>query len=104
MRNLLLTGTAGLILAIGVASTANANNSNVPTWSPLSINTDLWRPMPRYRVRSMNEGRAAHVTTAPSDQIFSNGSSDANYMVNPDTDHSPANVSDGTNEAPMADQ
>jgi hypothetical protein len=101
MRNLLLAGTAGLLLTIGVASAAN---SNVPTWSPLSINTDLWRPMHRYRARTMKEGRAAHVKTAPPDQIFSDGSSDSNHLVNPDIDHSPANVSDGANEAPMADQ
>jgi hypothetical protein len=100
MRNVWMTGTAGLILAIGVAGAANANNANVPAWSPLSINTNVAQPMHRYRSHRMSEGRAAYVTPMPQDgPIFSNGSSEADHMATPDN-NAPGGV---TNEAPLAD-
>jgi hypothetical protein len=34
MRNLLLAGTAGLLVILGAAGVANAANPNVPSWSP----------------------------------------------------------------------
>jgi hypothetical protein len=105
MRNVLLAGTAGLFLALGAVGAANANNPNVPVWSPLSINTDLGRPMHRYRAHRMTEGRAAYTKPAQPDQIFSDGSSDDKHLVNPDLDTNPANASGAIkNEEPMADQ
>lgn len=37
MRNLLVAGTAGLLIALGAAGAANAANPNVPTYSPYTI-------------------------------------------------------------------
>ena len=105
MRNLLFAGTAGLLLVVGAAGAANANNPNVPTWSPLSINTNLGQPLHRYRGHLVKEGRAAYVQTAQPNPIFSDGSSDSNYLVNPDVDTKPSNASGGIkNEEPMADR
>jgi hypothetical protein len=59
MRNLLLAGTAGLLLAFGVGA-ADANNPSVPTWSPYSINTDLpGRTLFRHHARRIAEARLA---------------------------------------------
>jgi hypothetical protein len=105
MRNILMAGTAGLILAIGAVGAANAHNANVPTWSPLSINTNLAQPMHRYRAHGMSEGRSTYVTPERTNQIFSNGSSEAEHMATPDNDNNSANFpGEATNEAPMADR
>jgi hypothetical protein len=101
MRNLLIAGTCSLILAFGVAGGANANNANVPNWSPLSINTNLAQPMHHYRTHGMSEGRAAFISQHPN-QIFSNGSSEADHMVAPDIGSN--SDSGAPNEAPMADR
>jgi hypothetical protein len=101
MRNLLVAGTAGLMLAIGATGAAYANNPNVPAWSPLSINTNIGQPMYRYHTHRTSEHRAAFVAPMPPDRpIFSNGSSEADHTVPPDN----GNNGGATNEAPMADQ
>jgi hypothetical protein len=106
MRNLLLGGTVGVALTIGAAGAAYANNPNVPTWSPLSINTNVGYPMYRHHSYRMSEHRAAYVKATPPDRpIFSNGSSEEEHLLTPDNDHSSANVPSGAmNEAPMADR
>ena len=106
MCNLLLAGTAGLVLTIGAAGAAYANNPNVPIWSPLSINTDIGRPMYRHHSYRMSEHRAAYAAPTPPDRpIFSNGSSEDQHIVAPDSDNNSANVPAGaTNDAPMADR
>jgi hypothetical protein len=74
MRNILLAGSAGLLVAFSAAGVANANNPNVPIWSPYSLNTNVGAPArhPMHRVAKATK------MDAP---IFSNGSSDENYMV-----------------------
>jgi hypothetical protein len=106
LRNLLLAGTAGLVLTIGAAGAAYANNPNVPIWSPLSINTDIGRPMYRHHSYRTSEHSAAFVAPTPPDRpIFSNGSSEDQHMVAPDNGDNSANVPAGaTNDAPMADR
>jgi hypothetical protein len=37
MRNFLIAGTTGLLIALGAASGANAANPNVPTYSPYTL-------------------------------------------------------------------
>jgi hypothetical protein len=84
MRNLLIAGTFGLILTIGAAGGAYANNPNVPSWSPLSINTNIGRPM-YYHPHRMSEHRAASVAPTPPDRpIF--GSSEGQHTVTPESD------------------
>jgi hypothetical protein len=104
--NLLLAGTAGLVLTIGAAGAAYANNPNVPIWSPLSINTDIGRPMYRHHSYRTSEHSAAFVAPTPPDRpIFGNGSSEDQDMVAPDNGDNSANVPAGaTNDAPMADR
>jgi len=71
-------GTAGLLLVVGAAGAANANNPNVPTWSPLSINTNLGQTW--YASRPPDDrGRAAYVKPMPQTDIFSDRSSDGNH-------------------------
>jgi hypothetical protein len=95
MRNVLLAGTAALMLAVGASGAGYANNPNVPTWSPLSINTNVGRPM-YYHPRRMSEHRAAFVTPTPPDRpIFSNGSSEDQHMVTPESDNNSAAGSTG---------
>jgi hypothetical protein len=103
MRNMLTAGIAGLVLAIGAAGAAYAYNPNVPSWSPLSINTNLGQSMYRYHAHRMSEHRAAYATPTPPDRpIFGNGSSEADHMGSPDNgDNSAVGT---TNEAPMADR
>jgi hypothetical protein len=104
MRNLLRTGTVGLILTIGATGAAYANNPNVPAWSPLSINTNMGHLM-YYHSHRMSEHRAAFVVPTPPDRpIFSNGSSEDQHMVTPDNENSAAGDSGVKNEAPMADR
>lgn len=95
MRTILLA-SAGLIIALSTAGVANANNPNVPSWSPYSLNTNAWRPQrhPMRRMAQLREGRAA--ATKAQAPIFSDGSSDENYMV-PDSSAAPAT---GAPEAP----
>jgi hypothetical protein len=105
MRNLLIAGTAGLLLAVGATGAAYANNPNVPIWSPLSINTDIGRPMYRHHAHRMSEERAAYVAkTQPEEQIFSNGSSEDQHMVTPDSGTNAASDPGVQNEAPMTDR
>jgi hypothetical protein len=105
VRNPLIAGTVGLVLTIGAAGAAYANNPNVPIWSPLSINTDIGRPMYRHHSHRMSEGRAAYVgQTQPDQQIFSNGSSEDQHMVTPDSSDNSANGPGVKNEAPLADR
>ena len=95
MRNLLFAGTAGLLLVVGAAGAANANNPNVPTWSPLSINTNLGQTMVRHRAHRMTEGRAAYVKPMPQTDIFSDGSSDGNHNYPLDGNIGQSNVPGG---------
>ena len=95
MRNLLFAGTAGLLLVVGAAGAANANNPNVPTWSPLSINTNLGQTMVRHRAHRMTEGRAAYVKPMPPTDIFSDGSSDGNHNYPLDGNNGQSNVPGG---------
>jgi hypothetical protein len=105
MRNLLIAGTAGLMLAVGATGAAYANNPNVPMWSPLSINTDIGRPVYRHHARRMSEERAAYLAkTQPEEQIFSNGSTEDQHMVAPDSGDNAANEPGAQSEAPMADR
>ena len=104
MRNLLIAGTVGLVLTIGAAGAAYANNPNVPIWSPLSINTNVGHTM-YYHSHRMSEHRAAYVVPTPPDRpIFSNGSSEGQHMVTPDDENSAAGDPGVKNEAPMADR
>jgi hypothetical protein len=104
MRNVLLAGTAALMLAVGASGAAYANNPNVPIWSPLSINTNVGRSM-YYHPHRMSEHRAAFVAATPPDRpIFSNGSSEDQHMVTPDSGNNAANDPSVKNEAPMADR
>jgi hypothetical protein len=105
MRNLLIAGTVGLVLTIGAAGAAYANNPNVPIWSPLSVNTNVGHPMYRHRSYRMNEHRASFVAPMPPDRpTFSNGSSEDQHMVTPDNENSAAGDPGVKNEAPMADR
>jgi hypothetical protein len=75
MRNLLLAGTAGLLMVVGVARAASAYeaNPNVPNWSPYSImgfaGTSDGYANPGYGgnpgypagTQPMDEGRSAYV-------------------------------------------
>jgi hypothetical protein len=80
MRNILLAGSAGLLIALSAAGVAKANNPNVPIWSPYSLNTNVGEPVRHHWHRAgMTEGRAA-ATTDTQTQIFSDGSSDQNFM------------------------
>jgi hypothetical protein len=94
MRNLLLAGTAGLLLSVGAAGAANAANPNVPGWSPYSIMAyDAPPPPPPmyHPGRRMSEARAAYVTqTSPDRPIFNDGSSDGDhrYMSDGNRDYS----------------
>jgi hypothetical protein len=104
MRNPLIVGTVGLALTIGAAGAAYANNPNVPIWSPLSINTNVGRPM-YYHRHGMSEHRAALVAPTPPDRpIVSNGSSQDQRIVTPDSGNNAANDPGAKNEAPMADR
>jgi hypothetical protein len=104
MRNVLLAGTAALMLAVGASGAAYANNPNVPIWSPLSINTNVGRPT-YYHPHRMSEHPAAFVAPTPPDRpIFSNGSSDDQHMVTPDSGNNAASDPIVKNETPMADQ
>ena len=60
MRNLLMAGTAGLLLALGAVGAANADNPNVPSYSPYAIMGPgaASSPMPWVVV---TEGRSAYV-------------------------------------------
>jgi hypothetical protein len=79
MRNTVIAGSAGLLIALSAAGIAKANNPNVPIWSPYSLNTNVGAPVRHHwRRAGMTEARAA-ATTMPT-QIFSDGSSDQNYM------------------------
>lgn len=66
MRNILLAGTAGLLLAIGAAGVANAANPNVPTYSPYSLMyvpgsvPDIERTSKPIMAVDQVEGRAAY--------------------------------------------
>ena len=95
MRNTLMAGAAGLLLALTGA--ADANNPDVPTWSPYSINTNLaggsFRHH-RHRIAAsraadkLTEGRAAYVEkwpTPPDNMTSGGGSPD----VNPDVGKAP---------------
>jgi hypothetical protein len=105
MRNLLMTGTVGLAMVLGAAGAAQANNPNVPIWSPLSINTDIGRPVYGRQTHRMSEGRAAFVAkTQPDEQIFSNGSSEDQHLVAPDNGDNAHADPAVKNEAPMADR
>ena len=96
MRNLLLAGTAGLVLTIGAAGAAYANNPNVPIWSPLSINTDIGRPMYRHHSYLTNEHSAAFVAPTPPDRpIFNNGNPEDQHMAAPDNGSNSAAGSTG---------
>jgi hypothetical protein len=78
-RNILLAGSAGLLIALSAAGLAKANNPNVPIWSPYSLNTNVGEPVRHHWHRAgMTEARAAAPTMET--QIFSDGSSDQNYM------------------------
>jgi hypothetical protein len=95
MRNLLIAGTTGLMLALGAPGAAYANNPNVPKWSPLSINTNVGRPM-YYHSHRMSEHRDAYVVPTPPDRpIFSNGSSEDQHIVAPGSDNNSAAGSTG---------
>jgi hypothetical protein len=110
MRNILIAGAAGLLFTMGAVGVANATqpNPNVASWSPYAIGAYGGPPQSmahRSTHRMMNEGRAAYVKPAMPDQIFSDGSSDENYTLNPDSLHNPGNTPSGPkNEEPMADQ
>ena len=57
MRNLLLAGTAGLLVILGAAGVANAANPNASSWSPyaaMGYRDDA-------RAMDPNDGRAAYV-------------------------------------------
>jgi hypothetical protein len=89
MRNLLLAGTAGLLVTLGAAGAGNAAqpNPNVPSWSPYAIGAYEGAPQTSSRLpahRMMSEGRAAYVKPAHQNQIFSDGSSDGDHMIAPD--------------------
>lgn len=105
LRNLLLGGTVGVAFTLGAAGMAYANNPNVPTWSPLSINTNIGHPIYRYHTYRTREHRAAYVAPTPPDRpIFDNGSAEDEHMLTPGgSDHS-ADSPGVKNEAPMADQ
>ncbi|WP_158813650.1 hypothetical protein [Methylocapsa sp. S129] len=104
MRNVLLAGTAGLFVSLAVAGAANAANPNTPTWSPYTLMyvpgsvpevTPTSNPVWAYN-RYAIEGRAAYIDEAPRahryrynapgqpDQIFGDGSSDSDHLINPD--------------------
>lgn len=101
MRNILIAGSAGLLLALTGVGAANANNPNVPTWSPYSINTNLSRGTLFHRhvhgtaaaraADKMTEGRAAYVEKwpTPPDNATSSGGS-------------PNAIGDGNSAAPVA--
>jgi hypothetical protein len=92
------------MLAVGAVGAAYASNPNVPTWSPLSINTNVGRPM-FYRPHRLSEHRAAFATPTPPDRpIVSNGSSEDQHLVTPDSGNNAANDPGAKNEAPMADR
>jgi hypothetical protein len=67
MRNALMAGTAGLLIALGAAGAANAANPNVPTYSPYTlIETDapvpdVVRTSKPIMAANQVEGRAAYV-------------------------------------------
>ena len=56
MRNMVMAGTAGLLLSFGAVSAANAENPNVPSYSPYAIMAYDASPMP---TAPMVEHRAA---------------------------------------------
>ena len=104
MRNLLLGGIAGLALTVGAAGAAYAINPNVPTWSPLSINTSVGHPM-YYHPHRMSEHRAAFVAPTPPDRpIFNDGSSEDRQMVAPDSGNNAAAGSTGPADAGQMDR
>jgi hypothetical protein len=79
MRNVLMATSAGLLVALSAAGVAKANNPNVPIWSPYSLNTTIGQPARHHWHRAgVTEARAAATTVQT--QIFSDGSSDQNYM------------------------
>jgi hypothetical protein len=79
MRNTVIAGSAGLLIALSAAGLAKANNPNVPIWSPYSLNTNVGEPVRHHWHRAgMTEARAA--ATPMQTEIFSDGSSDQNYM------------------------
>jgi hypothetical protein len=89
MRDLLIAGTVGLVLTIGAAGGANANNANVPAWSPLSINTNIGRPMYRHHSYRISEHRTAYVVPTPPDRPnFSNSRPEEEHLLTPGSDHS----------------
>jgi hypothetical protein len=109
MRKMLIAGTVGIVFSLGATAIANASqpNPNVPSWSPYAIGAyggaaqETRRPMHRM----MSEGRSAYVRPGQPDQIFSDGSSDANHMFTPDSLNNSGSTTGGDrNEEPMADQ
>jgi hypothetical protein len=67
MRNILMAGTAGLLIALGAAGAANAANPNVPTYSPYTLMEipgsvpDVARTSKPVATADQVEGRAAYV-------------------------------------------
>ena len=70
MRRLMLTGAAGLLLTLGAIGAANAENPNVPSFSPYAIMAYDSGPAP---TAAPVEHRSAAVAAAYGDAALPNG-------------------------------
>ena len=87
MRNLIISGTAGLLLTIAGGAAAYASNPNVPNWSPYAVvafaanGTTIANPgygdnpgyPPRFVGAGMSEGRSAFIEPGYDRARYGNG-------------------------------